>query len=99
MAVHALTDYIVLTGDLNPDMTVALSLNGKPVFSERITRETWAKFDGVRKFSAAELKPGENEIAIGKQGAGAPTYSIALRYHQKGEDLQASKGGLKIERS
>src|SRR3989475_12500689 len=83
----------------SPDMTVSLAFNGKSLFSERVTRENWAAFNGIRKFSAADLKPGENEIVIQKRGAGVPTYAIMLQYQQKGEDLQASKGGLRIERT
>src|SRR5207244_5630178 len=99
MAVYALAEYLAQTGELHPDMTVSLALNGKPLYSERITKENWAAFNGVRKFSGADLKPGENEIVIQKRGAGSPTYAIMLQYQQKGEDLQASKGGLRIERT
>ncbi|HLF92929.1 MAG TPA: MG2 domain-containing protein [Planctomycetota bacterium] len=99
MAVYAITDYLERTDALNPDMTVSLTLNGKQVYSEKITRESWPKFDGVRNFAASELKPGENEIVIEKQGAGSPTYSVGLRYHSAGENLPASKGGFTIERA
>ncbi len=99
MAVYALSDFVAATGDFDPDMTVSLAFNGKALFSERITRENWPKFSGVRRFSAPELKPGENEIVIEKTGAGSPVYAIAFLYHQRGENLQPSKGGLRIDRS
>jgi uncharacterized protein YfaS (alpha-2-macroglobulin family) len=99
MAVYALTDYLAQTGELQPDMTLSLTFNGKALYSDRITRESWPAFNGVRRFPASELKPGENEIVIEKKGAGSPTYSISLVYREKGENFAASKGGLRIDRT
>ena len=98
MVVYAFVDYLALTGDLNPDMTVALSLNGAPIFSERITKDNWQKFDGMRKFSAAQLKAGENTITIEKTGNGSPIYSVYAKYYAEAEDMPASEGGIRVER-
>src|SRR6185295_6271917 len=87
MVVYALVDYLALTGDLNPDMTVSMSLNGKPVFSERITKANWQKFDGMRKFTAAQLNAGENVVTIEKTGTGSPIYSIYAKYYAEAENL------------
>jgi hypothetical protein len=99
MVVFALVDSLAATGDLNPDMTLTLSLNGDRVFSQRVTKETWQKFDGMRKFAAARLRPGENEIAIEKAGSGSPVYSVFLKYYAEAEDLQPSQGGIQVERT
>ncbi len=99
MVVFALVDYLALTGDLDPDMTLSLSLNGDRVFSQRVTKETWQKFDGMRKFSASQLNAGDNEIVIERTGNGAPVYSIFLRYFAEAEDLQPSQGGIQVERT
>ncbi len=98
MAVYALSDYLERTGELNPDLTVSLTINGRNVYSEHITKENWARFDGVRRFKAADLRPGENDIVIEKAGSGTPTYTIGLEYLAKGEDMAASKGRLTILR-
>ncbi len=99
MVVFAMTDYLAITGDLNPDMTVSLSLNGDRVFSERVTKENWQKFNGTRTFKAKQFNEGENEIAIEKTGTGTPVYSIFLRYYAKEDWFSASKGGIVVERS
>jgi len=98
MAVFALVDYLALTGELNPDMTLTLTLNGERIMSERVTKENWAKFDGVRKFPAARLKAGENVIEIERKGTGTPSYTIALQYYLPEENIAASKGGLRVDR-
>lgn len=99
MVVFAMADYLAITGDLNPDMTVSLSLNGDRVFSERVTKENWQKFGGTRTFKAHQFNEGENEITIEKTGTGTPVYSIFLRYYAKQDWFEASKGGITVERS
>jgi uncharacterized protein YfaS (alpha-2-macroglobulin family) len=99
MVIYAFTDYLALTGDLNPDMTVSMSLNGKPVFSERITKENWQKFDGMRKFSSAQLNAGENVVTIEKTGNGSPCYSVYAKYYAEAEDLPPSQGGIRLDRT
>jgi hypothetical protein len=41
MVVYAFVDYLALTGDLNPDMTITLSVNGNKMFSEHVTKDNW----------------------------------------------------------
>jgi uncharacterized protein YfaS (alpha-2-macroglobulin family) len=99
LVVYALVDYLALTGDLNPDMTVSLSLNGNKVFTERITKGNWQKFDGLRKFSAAQLNEGENTITIEKKGTGTPIYSVYAKYYAEAENMAPSQGGIRVERT
>jgi uncharacterized protein YfaS (alpha-2-macroglobulin family) len=99
MVVYALVDYLALTGDLNPDMTVTLTLNGGKVYSERITKENWQKFDGLRKFPADQLKAGENVITIEKTGTGSPIYSVYAKYYAAAEDMAPSQGGIRVTRT
>jgi uncharacterized protein YfaS (alpha-2-macroglobulin family) len=99
MVVYAMVDYLALTGDLNPDMTVTLTLNGGKVFSEHLTKDNWQKFDGMRKFTADQLKPGENVITIEKTGNGAPIYSVYAKYYAEAEDMPPSQGGIRVDRS
>jgi uncharacterized protein YfaS (alpha-2-macroglobulin family) len=53
----------------------------------------------MRKFAAAQLKPGDNEILIEKTGTGTPIYSVYLKYFAEAEDLKPSEGGIRVERS
>ncbi|HVR86653.1 MAG TPA: alpha-2-macroglobulin family protein, partial [Planctomycetota bacterium] len=99
MVVYALVDYLAFTGDLNPDMTVTLRLNGVQVFSERITKDNWQNFDGMRKFSGAQLNPGQNVITIEKTGNGSPIYSVYAKYYAEAEDMASSQGGIRVNRT
>jgi hypothetical protein len=99
MVVYAFVDYLALTGDLNPDMTITLSVNGDKVFSERVTKENWQKFDGMRKFSASQLNAGENTITIEKTGTGTPIYSVYAKYYAEAENMAPSQGGIRVDRT
>jgi hypothetical protein len=98
MAVYAITDYLAISGDLNPDMTITLTVNGKQVYSQRVTKENWRKFEGTRRFGAEHLREGENEVVIEKMGNGAPAWSVYLKRYVEAEDIAASQGGIRIER-
>ena len=99
MVVFSLVEYLAFSGDLNPDMTLSMSLNGQRILSERVTKANWHSFDGMRKFKGVQLKPGENEIVIEREGNGTPIWSIYAKSYAEGEDLPASKGGIQVERT
>jgi uncharacterized protein YfaS (alpha-2-macroglobulin family) len=99
MVVYAFVDYLALTGDLNPDMTITLSVNGDKVYSEHVTKANWQNFDGMRKFNASQLSTGENTITIEKTGNGSPIYSVYAKYYADVEDMPASEGGIRVERT
>src|SRR6185295_15472657 len=99
MVVYAFVDYLALTGDLNPDMTITRSVNGDKVVSERITKDNWQNVDGMRKFSASQLNAGENTVTIEMTGNGSPIYSVYAKYYAEQENMPASEGGIRVERT
>ncbi|HEX7897430.1 MAG TPA: MG2 domain-containing protein [Planctomycetota bacterium] len=99
LVVFAMAEYLAVSGDLNPDMTLSLTVNGQKVLSERVTKENWHAFEGMRKFKGVQLRPGENEIVIERTGNGTPVWSIYAKSYAEGEDLPASKGGIQVERT
>jgi uncharacterized protein YfaS (alpha-2-macroglobulin family) len=98
MVVFSLVEYLAHTGDLNPDMTLTLTVNGERIFSERVTKDNWHEFEGMRKFKAAKLREGENEVVIEKTGNGSPIWSIYTKTYAEAENLQPSQGGIQVER-
>ncbi len=99
MVIFAMTDYIAQTGEMDPDMTLTLTVNGERIYSERVTKENWQKFEGMRKFSGKQLREGENEITIERTGNGSPVYSVYAKYYAEAEDLKPSEGGIKVDRT
>jgi uncharacterized protein YfaS (alpha-2-macroglobulin family) len=97
--VFALVEYLAFSGDLNPDMTLSLTVNGERILSERVTKANWHAFDGMRTFKGAQLRAGENEIVIERTGNGTPIWSIYAKSYAEGEDLPASQGGIRVERT
>jgi len=98
LVVQALCEYLALTGDLKADMTISLSVNGDPVFKERVTKDNWTKFQSMRAIPAKQLNAGDNEIVIEKEGSGTPIWSIYVKSYTTEENIGASKEGLRVER-
>ncbi len=95
LVVQALCEHLVASGEREPDMTLTLSLNGARVMRERVTKETWQKFQRVRTLSAAA---GENTVVLEKEGSGTPMWSLYVKTWTVGEGLAASQGGLRVSR-
>ncbi len=98
LVVQALCEYLVVSGDASPDMMLGLTVNGKQLYREHVTRDTWQKFERARVIPLSDLPAGENRIVIEKEGTGKPTWSIYLRQYTNEENMAASKDGLLIER-
>jgi hypothetical protein len=94
--VYALVDYLAISDELNPDFKLKLTLNGKEILSEQITKENMFKFNGVRIFKEGEFKK-ENEIVIEKKGRGNLYWSIVLK-HFTSSNFDEAKGIIEIER-
>ena len=60
MVVYAMADYLARSGDLDPDLTLTLNVNGKRILRQRVTKENWREFDGNVKVDRKLLKSGEN---------------------------------------
>jgi len=98
LVVQALCEYIAATGDANPDMTISLAVNGDKVFSERVTKANWQKFQGTRRIPARNLNVGDNEITLEKTGSGMPIWSIYVKTYSREENIRASEGGITVSR-
>jgi len=96
--VLAMADYLKKTGDLDPDLTLTLKVNGKQLLKQRVTKENWRSFDGNVSVDRALLRTGRNRVELVAEGRGKPVCSIYLKHFKRAESFEASKGGLRIER-
>ncbi|MBY0586039.1 hypothetical protein K2X85_02620 [bacterium] len=70
IACYALADYLRATGELNPDLTIIVDIDGKEVRRSRVTRENLFTFDDELRIVAEELGTGTKEISIRTEGKG-----------------------------
>lgn len=95
ICIEALADYIRASGEMAPDMTVHIVLDGKAVKTEKITAENLFAFDNVFSIGGTELADGPHTIQVSREGAG-PLYFNAYLTNFTLED-NITRAGLEIK--
>jgi hypothetical protein len=76
ICVEAMADYLKASNEVQPNMTVTLSINGEKKQEVTITAETLSTFGGTFTLSGSEVVTGKHTISITKSGKG-PLYHNA----------------------
>jgi uncharacterized protein YfaS (alpha-2-macroglobulin family) len=88
MVVYGLTGYLKASGELHPDFSATLSVNGKQISSSRFTdADGLSPAAPVIRLKAADLAPGVNKIRISKSGEGRLYWSARAEYYSTEEKL------------
>jgi hypothetical protein len=95
--VVALTDYLVVKGERNPDHRYQVLVNGQVVGSGVSTVENMAV---PVKFVVTELVEGDNQVRLIKEGKERLHYALILRYYWSQEHLEPARslGGPSLHR-
>ncbi len=95
ICVEAFADYLRATGEMTPDMTVALLLDGKQMKEVRITSENLFTFDNKLVMVGDAVETGKHTLEFRKTGKG-PLYFNAYLTNFTLEDF-ITKAGLEIK--
>ena len=89
MVIYGLTDYLKASGELKPNFSVKVSVNGKEELSRKFS-EADALAPGAPpiRLAAADLASGSNKVHITKTGAGRLYWSARAEYYSSEEKLQ-----------
>jgi alpha-2-macroglobulin len=90
IVIFALTDYLKITKELNPDYTVKIKVNGKEFFSSSIDEKSIYVEPQKIVINYADLKKGKNEVTIEKSGNGKVYFSGLTSYHTEDYSATAS---------
>ncbi|MFN7997135.1 MAG: MG2 domain-containing protein [Bryobacteraceae bacterium] len=87
MVIYGLTDYLKATNELNPNLTVTVSVNAKPLLTRKLDQAVSLNTaDFV--LDDAQLAPGANQIHITTAGAGRLYYSARAVYYSTEDRFQ-----------
>jgi alpha-2-macroglobulin len=92
----ALTDYLKNSGELHPDYTAVVALNGKTLLTRKFTATDLLQPEVEIKAAGKQLARGDNRLTITKQGGGVLYYTATLRQYLYKEDLPALTTGAGI---
>jgi hypothetical protein len=87
MVIYGLTDYLKHTGELSPNFTVDVFVNGKAVLSKRIDQAAGLAAPDLL-MDESRLPAGANHIRIATSGAGRLYYSARAEYYSSDRQLQ-----------
>jgi len=96
--IYSLVDMLKATGELTPDYSVVVRVNGNALLSRKITPEDLYKPEIRLEFTGSHLRPGANTIVVDKQGNGRLISSARALYYATGPDLRPSSSGFQVSR-
>ncbi|MFW6162450.1 MAG: MG2 domain-containing protein, partial [Planctomycetota bacterium] len=98
-AVYALCDYLKSSQELSPNYKVTVLVNGQAVRELTVTRDNALSLDGRVTLGDADLKSGDNEIRIVKEGPGNLYYASGLYYYTKEEKIAGAGHEIFVKRT
>ncbi|MEZ5351698.1 MAG: hypothetical protein R2762_03615 [Bryobacteraceae bacterium] len=99
MVIYGLTGYMKASGELKPDFTVNVEVNGKQVLTKRFSAED-PLTPATLEVASAALGEGDNKIRVSRSGAGR-VYWSARGSHYSANTAGAMRGSrsLSVERA
>lgn len=98
LVVEAMADYLVATGEAQPNLQLEVIVDGETVKEIEITRENLFTFDDRVVLVGEELAAGEHTVELRKQGEGPLYYNAYLTNFTKEDPIDAAGLEIKIER-
>ena len=87
MVIYGLADYLKATNELNPNLSVTVLVNDKPVLTRKLDQATSVNTPELT-LDDAQVQPGVNHIRITTSGAGRLYYSARAEYFSNEERLE-----------
>ncbi len=98
MVLYTLIDYVRQMSLAGSQYRIAVKVNGREVFNRKLTRDELLGPDLRIALGAGDLRDGDNEITIEKDGDGGLVASAALTYYTEVSAIRAADNGFSVER-
>ncbi len=97
--VYALAEYLQASGELDPDMTVTVSVDGKVRNELRVTRANVLALDAATLLGPDDLTPGQHTVKVHKRGRGYLYVSSYLRYYTREDPIKGAGHEVTVTRN
>jgi hypothetical protein len=97
-AVYALADYLAVSKELSPRMTVDVTIDDRISRSFAVTPENALTFDAVMLVSPEVLTPGTHSVAITRTGTGNVYYAAYLDYFTREDPIPPAGNEVYVTR-
>ncbi|MFO0947170.1 MAG: MG2 domain-containing protein [Planctomycetota bacterium] len=94
LACYALADYLEITNELDPDLTISIAVDGVEKKSVRVTRENLFTLDDELNISGDALGVGSKSIRVSRKGKGNLYWSAYATFFTKEERI--AEGGNEL---
>jgi uncharacterized protein YfaS (alpha-2-macroglobulin family) len=99
MAILALTRYMRARGELDPDATIEVHVNGRKIRSFRVTKKTVLGLSGTLVLPDEALESGPVNVKVKLAGRGQVYATAFLEYFTKEQKITGSGYEIGVERS
>jgi uncharacterized protein YfaS (alpha-2-macroglobulin family) len=98
-ACYALADYLAMTGELDPDMTIDVEVAGRTTQSVRFTKDNLFSGAGDLTIAASELGVGTKEIKIRRRGRGNAYWTAFATFFTQEDKIAEAGNELFVQRT
>ncbi|MBE7464180.1 MAG: tetratricopeptide repeat protein [Planctomycetes bacterium] len=99
IAIFALADYMVASGETEPNYTVTIDFDGLAQKTVAVNKENFFTFDNQFVIRGADIPSGARKVTLKKDGPGALYYSAQVKYFTKEGDIKAAGNEISVVRT
>ncbi|NUN48490.1 MAG: hypothetical protein HUU15_06640 [Candidatus Brocadiae bacterium] len=98
-SILALVEYAKVAGELSPEYTADVLIDGKPLKSFGVTADNVFTLDGEAVMRGDAVEAGKHTITVTKSGKGTAYWTVYLKYFSTEEDIRAAGSKLAVKRT
>lgn len=99
VACCALVDYLTMSGELDPDLTLIAELDGRELRRVHVTRRNLFAFDGRVEVAGRELGVGPKDVVVRAEGRGSLYWGAYASFFTKEAKITAGGNEIFVERA
>ncbi len=99
VCIEAMAEYLVASGEAEPDMTVEVWLDGEKIKEELITADNFFSFDNGIVLTGVEVTAGEHQLEVRRDGTGPVYFSAYLTNFTLEDHITATGLEIKVDRA